>query len=137
MECVVQHKRPLAMILLLVFTCLTVSVPPAQARLISTGQVVNGDSPEAERARLKAFLAREEVQVQLASWGLDKTMAKARVDRLTDEEVTRMVQKLDQLPAGGDGVFIVAAATVFVFLVLLFTDILGYTDIFPFVKKYP
>ena len=40
------------------------------------------------------------------------------------------VQKLNELPAGGDLVSTIAL----IFLVLLFTDIMGWTDIFPFVK---
>lgn len=67
--------------------------------------------------------------------GLDKAMAKARVDGLTDEEVARVVQRLDQLPAGGDAFGAVIFSAVFIFLVLLVTDIMGFTDVFPFVKK--
>jgi hypothetical protein len=41
---------------------------------------------------------------------------------------------MDKLPAGGDGLGILVGAALIVFLVLLFTDIAGYTDVFPFVK---
>jgi hypothetical protein len=47
----------------------------------------------------------------------------------------RLAQKLDQLPAGGDGLGVVIGAALVVFIVLLITDILGYTDVFTFVKK--
>jgi hypothetical protein len=42
---------------------------------------------------------------------------------------------MDELPSGGNGVGALVGAALIVFLVLLITDILGYTDIFPFVKK--
>jgi hypothetical protein len=45
--------------------------------------------------------------------------------------VRTLAAKIDELPAGGDALGLL----VFVFIVLLITDILGFTDIFPFVKK--
>jgi hypothetical protein len=42
---------------------------------------------------------------------------------------------MDQLPAGGDAVGVLIGASLFVFIVLLITDILGFTDVFPFVKS--
>jgi hypothetical protein len=42
---------------------------------------------------------------------------------------------LDQLPAGSGALEVVLIVALIVFLTLLVTDIMGYTDIFPFVKK--
>ena len=53
------------------------------------------------------------------------------MDALSDEEVLQLAARLDSLPAGGDG-FI--GALVFVFLVLLITDIIGLTKVFPFTR---
>jgi hypothetical protein len=64
--------------------------------------------------------------------GVDPAMAVARVASMTPEEVRRMNQIIDELPAGGSSL---PGAAVLVFLVLLFTDIMGFTDVFPFVKK--
>jgi hypothetical protein len=44
--------------------------------------------------------------------------------------VQTLAANMDQLPAGGDGLGLL----VFLFIVLLITDILGFTNIFPFVK---
>ena len=38
---------------------------------------------------------------------------------------------------GGSALGVIVGALLIVFIVLLITDILGYTDIFPFVKKHP
>jgi hypothetical protein len=59
----------------------------------------------------------------------------ARVDSLTDQEVHSLAGKLDELPAGGDGLGTVLGIALIVFLVLLFTDIMGWTSVFPFTKK--
>jgi len=136
MEILLRHKAILSMVLIINFTFLCVCISPIQAAMISTEQVLNTSQPNPDRERLIAFLEREDVQKQLVSWGLDKEMAKARVNSLTDEEVSQVVHQMDQLPAGGDGLGILVGAVVLIFLVLLVTDILGYTDVFKFVKKY-
>jgi hypothetical protein len=62
----------------------------------------------------------------------------ARVSALTDSEVRQLAAQLDRMeamPAGGDAFGAIVAATVIVFIVLLITDILGYTHIFPFVNR--
>jgi len=46
----------------------------------------------------------------------------------------QMADKMDRLPSGGDGLGAIVGAALIIFLVLLLTDIMGYTDVFPFVK---
>ena len=136
MKALLRHKTILSMVLIINFTFLCVCISPIQAAMISTEQVLNTSQSNPDRARLIAFLEREDVQKQLVSWGLDKEMAKARVNTLTDEELSQVAHQMDQLPAGGDGLGVIVGAAVLIFLVLLVTDILGLTDIFKFVKKY-
>ena len=47
-----------------------------------------------------------------------------------------MADQIERLPAGGSAIGVIIGAALIVFLVLLATDILGYTDVFPFVKKH-
>lgn len=113
------------------FTCLY--IPAAQAGMIapsSYGQTQNGASEQ--RQQLQEFLARGDIRTQMVEMGVDPAEAQARVDRLSDQEVVTASKHMQQLPAGGDS-FI--GAIVFIFLVLLLTDILGFTNVFPFVKK--
>ncbi|MFC1535220.1 PA2779 family protein [Thermodesulfobacteriota bacterium] len=133
MSVLIRHKKILSLVLIFSFTTLTVGFSPAHARMISTAQIL-ASQLDSERERLNAFLEREDVQMQLEAWGLDKEMAKVRVNSLTDEEVSRMAQQLDQLPAGGGALGVVVGAAILIFLVLLVTDILGYTDVFSFTK---
>jgi len=53
------------------------------------------------------------------------------VAAMTDDEVAQMSSRLDTLPAGGD----VLGAVVLVFVILLVTDLLGFTKIFPFTRS--
>lgn len=105
--------------------------PAAYAGIVSTAAVVDAQQAKLERAQLHDLLARKDVHDQLVAMGVDPAQAQQRVSAMTDSEVHAMAGKLQQLPAGGD----VLGVAVFIFLVLLITDILGYTDVFPFVKK--
>jgi hypothetical protein len=85
----------------------------------------------ADHQRIAAALERDDVRAQLAAWGVSLDEARARVAALTDAEAADLAARIDALPAGGVDVLGVALV---VFLVLLITDILGYTKIFPFTR---
>jgi hypothetical protein len=99
--------------------------------MIGTEAVVNAAQAQQNRERLHSALNRDDVQAQLLARGVDPAQVQARMDSLTDEEVQTLATDMDQLPAGGDSFL---GALVFIFIVLLITDILGLTNIFPFVK---
>jgi hypothetical protein len=71
----------------------------------------------------------------LVSQGIDPQEAQARIDSLSDAEVNDIVNKLDQLPAGGGVLETILIIAFLVFAIFIVTDIAGYTDIFPFIKK--
>ena len=128
-------RKPLAVVMVLTFTGLTVAWGPAQATMVGTSQILKQNHHENNRDRLRSLFDRAEFCAQLEAWGVDSQIAKARINSLTDEEVTEIVEQFDQLPAGGDGFGILVGAALLVFIILLLTDIFGYTDVFPFVKK--
>lgn len=109
----------------------SMSWAPAHAAMVSTDEILKQNL---DRERLHMLLDRSEVRKQLEAWGVKSEEAKACVDSLTDQEIAEMTAQIDQMPAGGAVGTIVFAALI-AFLVLLVTDILGYTDIFPFIKK--
>jgi hypothetical protein len=100
---------------------------PTLAGIVSTDSVISG----AERERIAGLLEREEVRVRLQALGVDPAAARERVAALSDAEAAQLAAQLEELPAGGD----LLGAAVLVFLVLLFTDIMGYTKIFPFTRS--
>ncbi|MFT3666194.1 PA2779 family protein [Piscinibacter sp.] len=107
----------------------------AQATLVSTEQVAasEGVSGAAEqRAHVEAMLARADVAAALQERGIDLDQAKARVAALTDAEVAHVAHTLDTAPAGAGDVL---GVIVFIFVLLLITDILGFTKIFPFTRS--
>lgn len=105
---------------------------PAHAALISSEQLLQNES--AARTRIRGFLARAEVRRQLAARGVDPADAQARVAALSDEQAQQLAARIDQLPAGGDGVGDVLGFLLLIFVILLITDILGLTKVFPFTR---
>lgn len=97
------------------------------AAMVSTQQV---QTAESSHATISSFMSREDVQAELTRMGVSADDAAARIAALTDDEAAQLAQSIERAPAGSG--FIEAA--VFVFLVLLITDILGYTKIFPFTR---
>ena len=110
---------------------LAASIPamasPAADTLIETSEVLAA-TPVKER--VQALLARDEVRAALAERGVAPAQLQARVDALTDDEARELAKRLDQAPAGGDVLGILFT----VFIVLLVTDILGLTKVFPFTR---
>jgi hypothetical protein len=105
---------------------------PAHAALIGTEQLLQCDS--SARAKISAFLARAEVRRELAARGVDPSDVQARVAALSDAQARELAARIDQLPAGGDGVGDVLGAILLIFVILLITDILGLTKVFPFTR---
>jgi hypothetical protein len=106
------------------------------AGMIGTETVLDATRSQEARDYLNRTLAREDVRASLIAQGIDPLEAKARVDSLSDAEVVSLADQIEELPAGGSALGIIVGALLIVFIVLLITDILGYTDVFPFVKKH-
>jgi hypothetical protein len=87
-----------------------------------------------DRSQLLGVLERVEVQNQLQAHGVSIEQAKARIAALTDAEAAQLAAQIDSLPVGGDPLGALISAVLIVFLVLLLTDILGFTKVFPFTK---
>ena len=112
--------------------CLLIVTLPAQAGLVSTESVSAADS----RDRIAVFLDRADVQSRLESFGVSPSEVKARVAALSDVEAAQLAGRIDSLPAGGDaGVGAVLGLVLVVFIILLITDILGLTKVFPFTRS--
>lgn len=122
----IRFRRVMAGLLIVCMGGLTAPLP-ALAGIVGTDTVVAG----VERERLASLLERSDVRARLESLGVDATDAKARVAALSDTEAAQLAAQMDELPAGGD----LLGAAVLVFLVLLATDIMGYTKIFPFTRS--
>ena len=129
-----NRLRPVSIFLVILMLMLSLPYQSALAALIGTEDLMGSQEATEARAYITSVLAREDIQKALIARGIDPIEAQARVGTLTDQEAIQFANTMEQLPAGGLIGYLVGLA-VLVFLVLLVTDILGFTDVFPFVKK--
>lgn len=99
---------------------------PTQAAMVATDKALG----TAQRGQVSQYLARADVQARLSQYGVNAGDVQARIAAMSDDEVAQLSSKIEALPAGGD----ILGAIVLIFLVLLLTDILGFTKVFPFTK---
>lgn len=111
--------------------CLLIVSLPAQAGLVSIESV----TAAGDRDRIGAMLERAEVRAGLEAYGVSPADVKARVAAMSDQEVSQLAGQIDRLPSGGSTGGDILFVIVLVFLVLLVTDILGFTKIFPFTRS--
>lgn len=119
-----------------ILSMLTMGLPlqSAFAGILQTDQVVSHELAGLDRARIHAFIDREDVLAQLQKLDVTAGEAKARVNAMTDYETHKIAGKLDQLPAGGQVGDIISWIFT-IFIVLLITDILGFTKVFSFTRS--
>jgi hypothetical protein len=101
------------------------------AALLSAEQVQQAATP-AGRALLDSTLQRADVIAALEARGVSVQAARDRVAALTDAEAAHVAAQIDAAPAGASDVL---GVIVFIFVLLLVTDILGFTKIFPFTRS--
>jgi hypothetical protein len=99
----------------------------AAPALIGTEQAA---AAQPGRVLLEQTLSRADVVAGLQARGVSVDAARARVAALTDAEAAHVAAQIDQAPAGGDALGVILT----IFFVLLITDILGFTKIFPFTR---
>jgi len=127
-----QFKRIIASLLIVSTTLMGLPLT-AQASLVTTQEAISaaGGSAQDSRDKVAAFLGRADVRQALEAQGVSGAAAMERVQAMTDSEVAQLAARVDQAPAGGD----VLGVLFTVFIVLLVTDILGLTKIFPFTRS--
>lgn len=122
-----SFHRTLALILSFLLLC--VSTGQAQAAIVSNSQVIYQVQQANDKAALLQTIRSVDVQQQLLGMGVTTAEIESRVNQMTQEEIAQLNQQINELPAGGDGLGII----VLIFIVFVITDVIGATDIFPFI----
>jgi len=124
-----RSLRSLSFAVALAYLLCFVPTSPVWAAWVGSEQALTGD-----KARLVSLVERQEVQQAMQELGVDPAEATRRAHAMTDAEARAAMNRLDSMPAGGNALGVLVGAAIFIFIVLLITDILGFTDIFPFVN---
>lgn len=104
-----------------------VLVPAANAAMIGTEMELSQAERNATEEQVMSLVQREEAKATLEKYGVAPADIEKRLDRLSDQQLTQLAQKAEDLPAGQDVLGFVLA----VLLILILLDLLGVTNIFP------
>ena len=118
---------------LLIVSLMALHLPmrSASAAMIGTESAIDQTVVAQNRDKVEAFMSRADVRQQFQTMGLSADDAKTRVASMTDQEINKVAGKIDELPAAGSTAGTVLIILLVVFIVLVITDILGWTKIFP------
>lgn len=103
----------------------------ANAGIVSTDEALSTATQTDSRDQVNAFLNRADVRQALQGQGVNADAALERVQAMSDAEVAQLAGRIDQAPVGGD----ILGVLFTIFIVLLVTDILGLTKVFPFTRS--
>ena len=127
--------RVISFLLVGIIPLVSISSRLSWAEVITAEQALQAQLESSARLKVAGFLSRSDVAPVLSKYGIPAKEAIIRLETLSDQEVEQLAKEIDSLPAGGDGVSSVIGAIVLIFIVLLVTDILGFTKVFPFTRS--
>ncbi len=119
MDLISRGARAMVLLIGVVIAGLGLAVAPAQAAMVPTEAVIDDETRAQERARLGAFLEREDVREQLEALGVAPEEARARAQSLSDEEIALLADNLNALPAGEGPLETVLVVLLILLLILI------------------
>lgn len=111
------------------FAFLLAGAASVNAGVVSNATVIANAQSDISRAQLIQWLNRDDVSKQMKAMGVDQTDVESRINVMTADELAQFNQQVDDMPAGSGVVGII----VLFLVIFIITDIIGATDIFPFI----
>ncbi len=115
---------------LLILTTLMMTVNFASAGVVPSNSVIAEQQKLYNRQQLMTLVDSDQVKQQLIAMGVDGSVAKQRIANMTDAELAQFQNRIQDLPAGQG----VVGVIVTVLLVIAVLDLLGVTDVYPFIR---
>ena len=112
-------------IMLVVSMALISIVPQVEASFISSDESFSYNMRQQDTATIKKVLEQKLVKQRLKVLGYSEDEVKARLDKLSDNELHRFATQLDTLTAGGDALGVLLAILVIVGIIALILFITG------------
>ncbi|MGD2013802.1 MAG: PA2779 family protein [Desulfobacterales bacterium] len=127
--------KPMSMSLAVMMFLVAAPVQSVTAAMIDTETMMDSVRGREAREYLHQLMARKDIQAAIVAHGIDADEAWARINSLSDDEVIRIADQIDQLPAGGGLAEFLLIIILAGFIVLVILDITGVTDVFTFIKS--
>jgi flagellar motor component MotA len=101
----------------------------SHAAVYSSDQILNQQTHQFNKQQILSALDASEVQQKLQALGVSQLDAKSRIDAMTPSELNALNDQLNSAPAGG-----VVGTVVTVLVVVAVLDLMGITDVYPFIR---
>ena len=123
-------KRNVALLLSALMVWSTLLVSGANAAVVSTADMLVEHQQFEGRQAVKDFVNRDEVKQVMLDLGVSSQDVDSRIDGMTSAELAELNASLQDAPAGAG----LVGVALTVFIVFVITDVIGATDIFPFIR---
>jgi hypothetical protein len=119
MFCLISRHRSVFIGMTVLAFLIAIPIEHALAALVDTQASETEPYSDNFRTRMKNLLAREDVRVAFLQHGINPTEVEARIAALTDDEVSKISDRISELPGGGGGMAPIVFPIWLVILVLL------------------
>jgi hypothetical protein len=115
-----KMAKPISILAVILLVLMSTLCQPAAAAMVGTEKFLISDRNQETRSYLQQMMSRKEIQEALVARGIDLQEAKIRIDSLTDGEIEQILEKINDLPAGGiDAAFVLIIVGVIVVLFII------------------
>ena len=108
---------------------LVLGMSQASAAVFSSEQVISNQQFNFNKQQVLSYVDIAEVQNKLIELGVSPADAKQRIANMTAEELSALNSQMNEMPAGG-----IVGVVVTVLVVVVVTDLMGLTDVYPFIN---
>ncbi len=123
-------KSKVSIVLSVLMVWSTLLVSGANAALVSTSDMLVEHQQFENTQAVRDFVNRDDVKQQMLDLGVSPQDVDSRINSMTASELAQLNADLQNAPAGAGLVGVVLT----IFIVFVITDVIGATDIFPFIR---
>ena len=127
--------KPMSIALAVLMFLTATPVHSVLAAMIDTETIMDSARGRQAREYLHQMMARKDIHDAIVSQGIDPNEAWARINSLSDNEIIRIADQIDQPPAGAGLIEFLVIIILAGFIVLVILDLTGVMDVFPFIKS--
>ena len=114
-----KKSAPISILMIIFIVNLITPIQPALAALIDTHTYLEKQQIDNAREKVSAFLSKEKVIQVMTQQGINPEEVRSRLANLSDQEVMKISEQIENLPAGGNALGFVIGVLVVVLLILL------------------
>ena len=119
MRSIRRHTQTIGLIMAVTMLLISTPYQSALAALINTETVLDENQSQEARDYIKQLMAREDVRSALIAQGIDPQEAEARIASLSDSEIIKLADQIENLEARGGALGLVIAVLIIIILVLV------------------